>query len=302
MHKPVLLKEVIEILNPKPGEIFIDATFGGGGHAQEILKKILPNGKLLCVDWDKDAIEKAKKNTVFQRSEVRMEIGNYADLPKIMEKLNFPKVHGMLLDLGFSSDQLESGKGFSFSKDEPLDMRFFKEAEITAAQVINSFSEKELADIFFKYGEERFSRQIAKEIVKERKKKRILTTLELVEIVKKAVPKNYERGRINPATRVFQALRIYVNRELENLETVLSEAGEILNSGGRMAIISFHSLEDRIVKNYFKELEKENKAKILTKKPIIASEEEVRNNPKSRSAKLRAIKLTNNPQLTTHNS
>ncbi|MFA4827494.1 MAG: 16S rRNA (cytosine(1402)-N(4))-methyltransferase RsmH [Candidatus Shapirobacteria bacterium] len=289
LHVPVLLKETIEILDPKPGEIFIDATFGGGGHAKEILKNILPNGKLLAIDWDKDTVEKAKKNIVFQKPEVKLEIGNYADLPKIMEKLNFPKADGMLLDLGFLSDQMESGKGFSFLKDEPLDMRFSQNGDLAAAQVVNSFSEKELADIFFKYGEERFSRQIAKEILKERKRKRILTTFELVEIIKKAVPKNYERGRINPATRVFQALRIYINSELENLETVLGEVSEILKPGGRIAIISFHSLEDRIVKNRFKDLEREGKAKILAKKPITAGQEEIKNNPKSRSAKLRAL-------------
>jgi len=291
MHIPVLLKEAIKVLNPKPKEVFIDATFGDGGHATEILKKILPGGKLLAIDWDKDAVEKAKKSEIFQKPEIIIVNENYANLPEIVKKLRFPKADGLIVDLGFSTGQLESGRGFSFLKNEPLDMRFAKNNDLTAAEVINSFSEKDLADIFFKYGEEKFSRRIAKEIYKERKRKRILTTLELSEIIKRAVPENYERKRIHPATRVFQALRIYVNFELENLKTLLSGMKNVLNPGGRVAIISFHSLEDRIVKNYFKELEKEKKAQILTKKPIIASEEEVKNNPKSRSAKLRAIIL-----------
>jgi len=290
-HIPVLLKEAVEILNPKPKEVFIDATFGDGGHSTEILKKILPGGKLLAIDWDKDAAEKAKKSENFQKPEITIVNENYADLPEIVKKLKFPKADGLIVDLGFSTGQLESGKGFSFLKNELLDMRFSKNSELTAAEVINSFSEKDLADIFFKYGEERFSRRIAKEIFIERKKKRILTALELAEIIKRSVPKNYERKRIHPATRVFQALRIYVNSELENLKTLLVEMEGILNPGSRVAIISFHSLEDRIVKTHFKELEKEDKAKILTKKPITASEEEARDNPKSRSAKLRAIIL-----------
>ncbi len=291
MHIPVLLKEVVAVLDPKPKEVFIDATFGDGGHSTEILKKILPGGKLLAIDWDKDAAERAKKSVNFQKPEITIVNENYASLLEIVKKIKFPKADGLIVDLGFSTGQLESGRGFSFLKNEPLDMRFSKDNELTAAEVINGFTEKDLADIFFEYGEERFSRRIAKEIFKERKKKRILTTLELAEIIKHSVPQNYERKRIHPATRVFQALRIYVNSELENLKTLLAGMESILNSGGRVAIISFHSLEDRIVKNYFKELEKEDKAKILTKKPIIASEEEVRNNPKSRSAKLRAIIL-----------
>ncbi len=291
MHIPVLLKEAVEALDPKPEEIFIDATFGDGGHATEILKKILPGGKLLAIDWDKDTVERVKKSGSFQKSEITIVNENYAHLPEIVKKLKFPKADGLIVDLGFSTGQLESGRGFSFFKNEPLDMRFSEDSELTAAEVVNSFSEKDLADIFFQYGEERFSRRIAKEILRERKKKKILTTQELAEIIKLAAPRNYERKRIHPATRVFQALRIYVNSELENLKTLLAGMESFLNPGGRVAIISFHSLEDRIVKNYFKELEKENKVKILTKKPMIASEEEVKNNPKSRSAKLRAIIL-----------
>ena len=319
MHIPVLLKESIEILDPKKGKFFIDGTIGGGGHSVEILKKIGVSGKLLGIDWDKDAIERLNppagggkfknyKNAILIN-------GNYADLTEILEKLNFSKADGLIIDLGFSSDQLEksgrapnqsklgTGRGFSFMRNEILDMRYNPTGEdLTAAEVVNSFSEKELADIFWKYGEEKYSRQIAKKIIEERKKKRILTAFELVEIIKKAVPKNYEprsrtsslrgrQGRIHPATKVFQALRIYVNYELDNLEKLLKNLTAILNSDGRVVIISFHSLEDRLVKNYFRQIVKEGKAEFLARKPIRPSIEEIKNNPRSRSAKLRAIKI-----------
>ena len=224
------------------------------------------------------------------------------------------KADGLILDLGFSSEQIESGRpacnallsnagrGFSFGKDEPLDMRYDQREGMTAADIVNKFSEKDLAEIFWKYGEERYSRRIAAKIVEERKKEPIKTTAELVEIIKKSVPGSYERGRIHPATRVFQALRIFVNQELENLETLLKNIDKIVK--GRVAIISFHSLEDRLVKNYFRELKKQGKAVILTnpegkpsvsygaRKPIRPSREEILKNPRSRSAKMRAIKIS----------
>ena len=302
-HVPVLLKEAIEILDPKPGKFIIDGTVGAGGHAAEILKKIEPGGTLLGIDWDDSAIERAKLNVKGQTSKVIFVHENYADLPKILKEKNLLKADGLIIDLGFSTEELEkSGRGFSFLKDEPLDMRYdigevesekgkVKSGERiqTVAEIVNSYSEKELADIFYIYGEERMSRQIAKKIVEERRKERIMTTGRLVEVVKMAVGKGYEKGRINPATRVFQALRIYVNKELENLETILKNLPEIIRPNGRVVIISFHSLEDRIVKNYFKQMEKEGKGKILTKKPVVASLEEIASNPRSRSAKLRAI-------------
>ncbi|MEK7574352.1 MAG: 16S rRNA (cytosine(1402)-N(4))-methyltransferase RsmH [Patescibacteria group bacterium] len=318
MHIPVLLKEVIAVLDPKPGEFFIDGTVGNGGHAVSILEKITPSGKFLAVDWDNNAIENFKPKTIAI-------CGNYADLPKILEDLpagrqgnKLGMADGLLLDLGMSSEQLEhSGRGFSFMRNEPLDMRYFitqnktdqaqananslseseavpeqyEFASLTAAEIINSFNEKDLADIFFQYGEERFSRRIARKIIEERKKKRILTTFDFVEVIKKAVPNNYEKGRIHPATRTFQALRIYVNQELENLERLLKNLDKILKPKGRIAIISFHSLEDRLVKNYFREKSKEGKMEILTKKPIRPTIEEIGQNPRSRSAKLRAAKL-----------
>jgi len=296
-HVSVLLKEAIEILEPKSGEFFIDGTTGSGGHSEAILKKIGLNGKLLCIDLDENSIRKLNEIKKLRNwKNVILVNGNYADLPEILEKEKLSKADGLIVDLGFSSEQLE-GKGMSFMKDEVLDMRYAQDVScqmsdagcrLTAAEIINSLSEQDLADIFWEYGEERFSRQIAKKIVEERRRKRILTTLELVEIIKKAVPKSYERGRIHPATRVFQALRIYVNDELGNLEKLLKNLPKIIKTKGRVAIISFHSLEDRLVKNYFKQMAKDGLVEILTKKPIIAGEEEIKNNPRSRSAKMRS--------------
>lgn len=297
IHKPVLLKEIIEILNPKSGEFFIDGTVGNGGHSSEILKKIGPEGKLLGIDLDESAIERLKTERLKNYKNLILTQGNYADLPEILKRENFNKADGLIVDLGFSSEQLASGRGFSFMNPsaggEPLVMRYTSTG-LTAAEIVNSFPEKDLADIFWKYGEERFSRQIAKKIVEERKRKRILTTFELVEIIKKAVPKNYERGRINPATRVFQALRIYVNCELENLETLLKNLDKIVKNKGRIAIISFHSLEDRLVKNYFRQMAKKGQAEILTKKSVMPTEEEIKSNSRSRSAKMRAIRVIAN--------
>ncbi len=322
-HIPVLLKETIAVLDPKSGEFFIDGTLGGGGHAVKIFEKVLPNGRLLGLDWDKSNLEIAKAKFLTELRIMNYELrnnliliqGNYADLPEILEKENSPKAEGLLLDLGTSSEQLEhSGRGFSFARDEPLIMRYqcqevrpprgstsqiltsiYEEVEPrkveTAAEIINSFSEKELAEIFYKYGEERLSRRIARKIIEERRKKRILTTFDLAEIVKRAAPKNYERGRIHPATRTFMALRIYVNHELANLEKILDSLERILKIGGKTAVISFHSLEDRIVKNYFREMAKQKKAEILTKKPIRPTFQEIQANQRSRSAKMRVLIL-----------
>lgn len=292
MHTPVLLNEVLEVLNPKQGEFIVDGTAGSGGHSAEILKKIGDDGKLLSIDWDKENIENLKKK-FGDRKNIILVNGNYADLREILENNDLPKADGLLIDLGFSSVQLEANRGFSFQKDEPLDMRYSVDSELTAAEVVNSFPEKDLADIFYKYGEERMSRQIAKKIVEERRKERITTTGRLVEVVKSAMSKRYEGGRINPATRVFQALRIYVNNELGNLEKIMNDLEKVMNPGARVAIISFHSLEDRMVKIHFKEMEKNNLGEILTKKPITASEGEISENPRSRSAKLRVLKIKN---------
>jgi len=295
MHTPVLLNEVIKILNPGPGEFFIDGTLGTGGHAVEIIKRLEPNGAFLGIDWDAGLLERAKEKILGLKFKSSMAFANesYARLPEVLKVKKFGRADGLFLDLGFCSSQLGppagGGRGFSFLRDEPLDMRYNVENLATAADVLNSFAEKDLADIFWQYGEERFSRKIAKEIVEARKVKKILTTFDLTAAIKKAVPGSYERGRINPATRVFQALRIFVNRELENLEKLLANIPEILKPSGRLAVISFHSLEDRLVKKYFREMAKAGKAELLTKKPIVPSKAEIAQNPRSRSAKLRAI-------------
>lgn len=287
-HVPVLLQEVIDCLDPEPGEFFIDGTAGGGGHSKEILKKISPDGTLLCVDWDESAIQKVKKEIHSKDSKVIFENENYADIPDILKKRKIPKANGLLLDLGFSSNQLdESGRGFSFQKDEPLYMTYSENSK-SVAEIIRELKEDDLADVIFRLGGERLSRKIAKAIKDVSKKKRITSSLELAEVIRGAVPKSYEAGRIDPATRTFQALRIFANHELENVEKVLKGLKSILAPGGRVAIITFHSLEDSIVKKYFQKLEQSKEIKLINKKPIEANEDEVARNPRSRSAKLRA--------------
>jgi len=271
MHIPVLKKEVIEYLNPKPNENFIDATLGFGGHTRAILEKIKPNGKVLGIEVDPE------KKVEMERLELVHD--SYSNLERIVKE----KYDGILFDLGFSSYEIEkSGKGFSFQKNEFLDMRYSGEG-LTAYEIVNSFSEKEIEKILREYGEERKSRKIAKAILRERKKGKIKTTFQLAEIIKKEV----KGGRIHPATRTFQALRIKVNDELNNLKKGLEQSLKVLKKGGKIVVISYHSLEDRIVKRFFKE----NNLNILTKKPIRPSLTEIRENPKSRSAKLRAAKI-----------
>lgn len=302
-HEPVLLHEVIKFLGPHSREFFIDGTVDGGGHAQEILKRIEPGGILLGVDWDQTMIESSESKIRNSdsppggpKAKLILRQGNYVDLPKILKREKLPKADGLLLDLGFSSEQLESagsgaGRGFSFMKNEPLLMTYDLSRK-PVKEIIRDASEENLAKIIFELSGERFSRQIARAIKEKGRRKSIETTGELNEAIMQAVPKNYERGRIEPATRTFQALRIYANDELGNLERVLKNLPEILKSGGRAAIITFHSLEDRIVKNSFREMERENMLKILTKKPIPPSADEIRENPRSRSAKLRAAIIT----------
>lgn len=280
-HIPVLLHEVIEVLDPKNGEVFIDGTVGGGGHAEAILKKIGVDGTLILADWDLRAIELAKERFSHAKN-VKFIHDNYADLAKH----DLPKADGFLLDLGFSSTQIEmGGRGFSFLKDEPLIMTYDDRSE-TLEDFLSRTDTKELTKIIAELGEERYALQIAKAIMARRHQ--LKTSRQLGEVIRSAVPKSYERGRIHPATRTFQALRIYLNKELENIERILNSFLRLMNHGGRVAIISFHSLEDRLVKSHFNELAKEQKIKIITKKPITASPDEMRNNPRSRSAKLRA--------------
>ena len=287
-HIPVLLKEVINLLDVSPGKTFIDGTAGGGGHAKEIFDGIGGSGKLLLVDWDKNNVERLKEMFSGQKN-VFCVLGNYGNLPELMRVNNFPKADCLLLDLGFSSDQLENGgRGFSFLKDEPLIMTYSDDSE-PLKDFLKRAKLAELIKIIRDFGEESYAQKVAEAIFKN--KRQIFTSRQLAEIVAGALPKSYERGRIHPATRTFQAFRIFINQELENLSGVLESLFEILKPGGRVAIISFHSLEDRIVKNCFKILEKKGRLKILTKKPIFASLEEVAKNPRSRSAKLRAAEI-----------
>ncbi len=250
-HVSVLLQEVMQLLDPKLGEFFIDGTTDGGGHALAVIRTIGGKGTFLGLDWDKGMVDRLKEKFKEEKGSITLEYSNYANVREVMERHNMAKADGLLLDLGFSSIQLEDERGMSFQKDEPLDMRYDLAGGMpTAADVINGLEEKELADMIFRYGEERMSRRIAKRIVEERRRKRILTTKELADVVVSAVGRGYEKGRIHPATRVFQALRIYVNRELDELEEGLEAAERILRAGGRLAVVTFHSLEDRIVKRF----------------------------------------------------
>jgi len=287
-HIPVLQKEVLQYLDPKPSENFIDATVGEGGHAISILEKNGPEGKLLGIDLDSQQVNSSKNYLSDFEKRIILVNDSYVNLKEIVERENFKSVHGILLDLGMSSWQLEkSGKGFSFLKDEALDMRYSLQNTLTAEKVINEYPEKEIEKILIEYGEEKFARQIAMKIVQERTKKEIKSTFELRDIIKKAT--SNRRGNIHLATRTFQALRIEVNGELANVKKVLPQAIAVLAPGGRLAVISFHSLEDRIVKNFFKGESEKGIVKVLTKKPIVAGYDEVVANPRARSAKLRAI-------------
>ncbi len=290
IHKPVLIKEVLKYLNPKPNENFIDATIGQGGHAVEILKQNGPDGLLLGIDLDSKQIENSRALTEKFKKRIILVNDSYVNLKYIIEKENFRPVMGILLDLGMSSWQLEkSGRGFTFQKNEVLDMRYNMQNMLTAGKIINEYPEKEIEKILRDSGEEKFAKHIAKKIAKSRKEKKIQSTFELKNIIAKALPVKFHHGKIHFATRTFQALRITVNQELDNLKEVLPKTLEVLAGDGRLVVISFHSLEDRIVKDFFKSKEEKGLIKIITKKPIMALESEILNNPRSRSAKLRAI-------------
>lgn len=290
-HIPVLLQEVIGILKLQEGQFMIDGTVGSGGHAKEIVARLGPSGTFLGVDRDAEAARRAK--SVLERETIRRLVvvqGNYAALSEILANEKLPRADSLLLDLGLSSDQLAaSGRGFSFEGDEPLDMRYDPQMETpSAADVVNGMRAEELADVLFRYGEERRSREIAAAIVAARRQKKLLRTSDLVSVITSVVPRH---SRTHPATKTFMALRIFVNRELEHLETILADLPHIVRIGGTIAIITFHSLEDRIVKNRFRELARAGHATLLTKKPIIPTREEILQNPRSRSAKLRAIQI-----------
>jgi len=294
IHVPVLKKEILQYLDPKPNENFIDATVGEMGHTAAILEKNKPEGKVLGIEIDPELYQELKSQIPNRLILVN---DSYINLKKIVKKHNFGPVQGILFDLGLSSWHLEKSKrGFSFKREESLDMRYqiktqnlkLKTQNLTAESIVNRYPEREITRVLREYGEERFARKIAEKITEARKIKPLKTTFQLVEIIQKAVPFWYRRRKIHFATRTFQALRIAVNDELNNLKKILPQAIEILTRGGRIVIISFHSLEDRIVKNFFRENVRENLIKILTKKPIRPTKTEMKLNPRSRSAKLRA--------------
>lgn len=297
-HKSVLLNETIENLNIKEDGIYADLTLGKGGHSKEILKKLSPKGLLIGLDQDKDAIKAAREN-LKDFSNVLYFNENFENIENVLDEAGFNRIDGALMDIGVSSYQIDNGdRGFSYMKDGPLDMRMNEDNELTAKQIVNDYSLDELWEIFSKYGEERYSKTIAKAIVDYRKMHEINTTLQLRNIVMKSVNTN----EAHPEKRVFQALRIEVNRELEVLENTLEKIVDRLNKNGRLCVITFHSLEDRIVKNKFKEMSKkcicppdfpvcvckhEKKVKLISKKPILPKKEELKVNSRSHSAKLR---------------
>jgi len=293
IHEPVLLKEVISYLNPQPNQNFIDCTFGGGGHALEILERIKPEGKLIGIDWDVSAVQDSNNRNLILVND------NYKNLSKIIKRLRdvhpLIAINGILLDLGLSSDQLGAGdRGFSFQGDGFLDLRFDPSSnDLTAAEILKSASEEELIEIFKNYGDEPLAKPIARKIIALRKEGQKIETADvLVQLVSSIYHRYFKKpSRHNPATRIFQALRIAVNDEFNNIKTVLPQAIDLLSPGGRLAVIAFHSGEDRIVKNFFRdEAKRDNpKIKLITKKPTAADSEEVKNNPRSRSARLRVV-------------
>jgi len=282
-HVAVLVREVIEGLNPQPAGVFVDGTLGGGGHAQAIADRVGPTGSVIALDRDPQAIATAQKNLVGHAIEPVQ--ASFCDLPEVLAERTIEAVDGVLLDLGLSSDQLaDTSRGFSFTSDGPLDLRFNPLAGEPASRLVNRLSAEHLADLIFHYGEERFSRRIARAIVEARHHEPIQTSRQLAQIVGRAVEAAAHGQRIDPATRTFQALRIAVNDELKSLDIALNRLPDCLKTGGRLAIISFHSLEDRRVKEAFRD---DPRLTAITRKPITAHEAEIARNPRSRSAKLR---------------
>ena len=306
-HVPVLLQEATDFLEVKPGGTYVDMTLGGGGHSLEIIRRLEGSGNLVAIDADAKAIERFKAKIKLMGFEARefwyekeklkvyLVDTNFERLIEIIAELGISEVDGILADLGTSTDQLEdSKKGFSFKKDEELDMRMNDGLSVKAKDLVNVLNERQLADMFFEFGDENYAKRIAREIVETRKSKLVETTFDLLKIIEKALPKNshkpYGKRELRdllPATRVFQALRIAVNHELDSLKTALPQTLEVMVAGSRLVVISFHSGEDRIVKNFFRDEEKKGTLRILTDKPIEPTEKEIVKNRKSRSAKMR---------------
>ncbi|VAX36051.1 16S rRNA (cytosine(1402)-N(4))-methyltransferase [hydrothermal vent metagenome] len=290
MHIPAMQQEVIDYLKPKTGAVFIDGTLGMGGHARAILERIGLQGRLIGFDKDKQALEHARRNLSQFEAQCDFVYGDFRKIDEILEHLGVEAVDGILLDLGISSFQIDDPeRGFSIRHDGPLDMRMDQNNPISAFDLVNGLSEKEIDLILKEYGEERWHHAIAGYLVRERTRKPIETTQELSQAVLKAVARRRGRERIHPATRTFQAFRIAVNRELESLEIILNKCLPLLKEGGRMGVISFHSLEDRIVKRTFRQWAKEHQVDLIVKKPLRPTEEEIEKNPRARSARLRVI-------------
>jgi len=287
-HVPVMVEEVMDLLRCGPNQIYVDATLGGGGHAQEILKQTGPEGIVIGIEWDEEAIHVAKERLRSQGERVKIFRENFIHLPEVLETLRIERVDGILLDLGLSSLQLErEERGFSFMGEGPLDMRMDQRGDCTAADLANHLSLLELEKVLTEYGEDRWARRIARAIVSEREREPIQTTQALRRVVHRAIPRRFHPRRIDPATRTFQALRIRVNDELGNLQKILESGWKCLKRGGRMVVISFHSLEDRMVKETFRRWEREGIMRMVTRRPLTPAEAERRRNPRSRSAKLR---------------
>ena len=305
-HISVLLAEVMENLDIKPDGVYVDGTLGGAGHAEEICKRLGEKGRFVGLDQDEEAVGPSRERLAVFEDKVSIVKSNYVHMKQVLDSQGIHKVDGILLDLGVSSHQLDdAGRGFSYREDAPLDMRMDREQPITAKDIVNRYPEAELAGIIYSYGEERYARSIARHIVREREHREIETTGELVDIIRRAMPAKAQNGKGHPAKRTFQAIRIECNQELEVLRQALDDMMDLLRDNGRLCIISFHSLEDRIVKNSFRKAEnpctcppdfpvcpcgKKPRGKVLTKKPILPTEKEMERNSRSKSAKLRVFK------------
>jgi 16S rRNA (cytosine1402-N4)-methyltransferase len=293
IHPSVLVAEVLEYLNPQPGKLYVDVTFGSGGHTRAILDA-QPKCKVIAFDWDKKTID-TYASSLEEEYKGRLKViwGNFAQIIYLLKKEKITCIDGVLADFGTSYMHIFEREGFSFMRDTDLDMRMSPAHQsMTAARILNESTEQALVSIFFDYGQERHSRRIASMVVKERAKNKFKTTLQLAKLIEKCVPRG--KSKIHPATRVFQALRIYVNRELDNIHSFLIGALRVLKHDGRLICISFHSLEDRMVKHFYKEQEQLGHVFLLHKKAIIASDEEIELNPSSRSARLRALQIIKN--------
>jgi 16S rRNA (cytosine1402-N4)-methyltransferase len=289
-HIPVMAREVEGLLDLKVGAVYVDCTLGFGGHAAEAARRLGPEGRIIGIDQDAEVIVRARERLAGFSGKLEIVKSNFRRLDEVLAGLGVTEADSFLFDLGVSSLQIDdASRGFSFREEAPLDMRMDRESPVSAFELVNSLSEEELADLIWRWGEERFSRRIARSIVTARAAKAIETTTELSDLILRSLPRGYQRGALHPATRTFQALRIAVNRELDVLDIALEKAFERLKINGRLVVIAFHSLEDRIVKERFKGLARSGRARLLTKKPLRPGEEEAGTNPRARSARLRAI-------------